>query len=512
MRTVEIAPFGSLGLIFVGVQLGLLNTDQNVIHRRRHFDWKHWLAWRLLFTDLLVLIWVVFGVQIAWFGFDSTNVSFQGSLDVLAINYSMVSIALIVSWMVILAVYETRSSRIIGAGSLEYRRIADASMRLFGLVAIIAFIFHISLARGYILVALPSGVVVIVLSRWVWRQWLGAKRRHGEFSSRVLLVGSPMSVRHLRDELAAHPEEGYRVVGECWASPAVRVPDSVKVPVYFHLDSVEQAMTETDADTLVVTGAEELTPENVRRLSWKLDGDRHELIVGASLTDVTGPRIRMRPVAGLPLMHVEVPRYDGPRHTGKRVLDFVGSLALILTLSPLLIVLSLAVKLSSHGPVLYKQERIGLNGEPFVMYKFRSMRLNADDELLTLLADQGRGDQPLFKVENDPRVTSAGRFLRKHSLDEFPQLFNVLMGDMSLVGPRPQRTGEVALYDDAARRRLLLKPGMSGMWQVGGRSSLSWEDSLRLDLFYVENWSLIGDIIILWRTFKAVISPGDEAK
>lgn len=491
--------------------MGSLSLGRNQVLARERFDWSNWLAWRLLATDLLVLVWVVFGVQIAWFGLDSTNVAFQGSLDALAVSYSAVSIALVLGWMVVLAVYETRSARVIGAGPLEYRLIADGSMRLFGLVAIIAFLFHINLARGYILVAFPSGVFFLILSRWVWRQWLGAKRRRGEFSSRVLLVGSPISVGFLRDELALHPEEGYRVVGECWASSTAQIPEDSKVPVYLHLDSVQKAMTETEADALVITSAEELTPENVRRLSWKLDGDRHQLIMGASLTDVAGPRIRTRPVAGLPLMHVEVPRYDGPRHAGKRVFDFLGSLSLIIVLSPLLLMLGVAVKLSSRGPTIYRQERIGLNGEPFLMYKFRSMRVNADEELSALLAAQGKGDRPLFKVENDPRVTSVGRFMRKHSLDEFPQLFNVLFGDMSLVGPRPQRMGEVALYNDAARRRLLVKPGMSGMWQVGGRSSLSWEDALRLDLFYVENWSLIGDVIILWRTFKAVLAPGNEA-
>jgi exopolysaccharide biosynthesis polyprenyl glycosylphosphotransferase len=474
-------------------------------------DWGKRLALRLLFTDLLVLIWVVFGVQIAWFGFDSANVAVQGTLDALAINYSTVSIVLILSWMIVLAVYDTRSTRVIGAGPLEYRLIADGSMRLFGLVAIVSFLFHINLARGYILVALPMGIVVLVLSRWVWRQWLSVKRRSGEYSARVLLVGSPGLVHHLREELARHPAEGYHVVGECWTGTGSEIPREPRTPVYLHLDSVGQAMEETNADTLAIAGGEELTPQNVRRLSWQLDGERQQLIVGASLTDVAGPRIRTRPVAGLPLIHVEVPRYDGPRHMGKRIFDWVGALALLIVLSPLLTVLALAVKLSSPGPIIYKQDRIGLNGKPFVMYKFRSMHVNADAELAALLASQGKGDRPLFKVDDDPRVTGIGRILRKHSLDEFPQLFNVLLGSMSLVGPRPQRTGEVALYDDAARRRLLVKPGMSGMWQVGGRSLLSWEDSLRLDLFYVENWSLVGDVIILWRTVKTVFAPGRGA-
>ncbi|MEA5456996.1 sugar transferase [Sinomonas sp. JGH33] len=491
--------------------MGTTNIEVRAQASGREQNWGKLLARRLLVTDLFVLVWVVFGVQIAWFGLDSANVAFQGSLDELAVNYSTVSVVLIAAWTVILAIYETRSARVIGAGPLEYRLIADASVRLFGLVAIVSFLFHINLARGYILVALPMGIFFLILSRWLWRQWLSVKRQVGEYSARVLLVGSPAMVGHLRDELLRHPEEGYHVVGECWTGDAATPSERAPVPVFRHLGAVDRAMAETQADTLVIAGGAELTPQNVRKLSWKLDGDRQQLIVGASLTDVAGPRIRTRPVAGLPLIHVDVPRYDGPRHLGKRIFDLVGSAVLILLLSPLFLFLALAVKLSGPGPIIYRQERVGLNAKPFMMYKFRSMRANADEELAKLLAQQGKGDLPLFKVENDPRITPIGAFLRKHSLDEFPQLFNVLFGSMSLVGPRPQRDGEVVLYDDAAQRRLLVKPGMSGMWQVGGRSSLSWEDSLRLDLFYVENWSLIGDIIILWRTLKAVVAPGKEA-
>ncbi|GGH11225.1 hypothetical protein GCM10011577_40400 [Pseudarthrobacter polychromogenes] len=164
------------------------------------------------------------------------------------------------------------------------------------------------------------------------------------------------------------------------------------------------------------------------------------------------------------------------------------------------------VKLTDGGPILYKQERVGFRGTTFQMLKFRSMKVGADAQLQALLAAQGSSATPLFKVDNDPRITSLGRLLRKFSLDELPQLLNVLGGSMSLVGPRPQREGEVALYDDAAHRRLYVSPGMSGLWQVSGRSNLSWEESIRLDLYYVENWSLMGDLIILFKTFKAVFA------
>jgi exopolysaccharide biosynthesis polyprenyl glycosylphosphotransferase len=327
-----------------------------------------------------------------------------------------------------------------------------------------------------------------------------------------LLVGSDGSVEHLARELARHPEEGYRVVAACVPNtPIGSTLPGTAIPIVGRISDALRVLPGTGADTVAVTSSDELGAQAVRQLSWGLEGGRQHLIVAPSLTEINGPRIHTRPVAGLPLIHVEMPRYEGSTLFTKRAFDIIGSALLIIGLSPLLVVLALAVRFTSPGPVLYRQERIGLNGEPFDMLKFRSMRVNADDELAALLAAQGRADSPLFKVENDPRVTPIGRFLRKHSLDEFPQLFNVFFGSMSLVGPRPQREGEVALYDAAARRRLLLKPGMSGLWQVGGRSALGWEDAIRLDLYYVENWSLFGDIVILWRTVRAVVAPGNEA-
>jgi exopolysaccharide biosynthesis polyprenyl glycosylphosphotransferase len=230
-----------------------------------------------------------------------------------------------------------------------------------------------------------------------------------------------------------------------------------------------------------------------------------------SLTDISGPRIHMRPVAGLPLVHIETPRFEGSKQARKRALDIVGSLSLIAVLMPLIASVALAVKLTSSGPLFYRQTRIGINGKPFGMIKFRSMVVNAHDQLAELLAAQGTSGTPLFKITDDPRITPIGRFMRKYSIDEVPQLFNVLRGDMSLVGPRPQVAGEVELYDEAARRRLNVKPGMTGLWQVSGRSTLSWEDAIRLDLYYVENWSFTGDLALLARTVQAVVAPGGGA-
>lgn len=478
---------------------------------QQYASWATAYGKRLFATDVLALVWVVFGVQIAWFGFDSRKVA--GSPADLALGYTTVSVVLIVAWLTVLSLYDTRGPRYIGTGAGEYRRIVDSAIRLFALVAIIAYVFKLDIARGYVFIAFPLGVLVLLLTRWMWRQWLNAQRRNGQYSSNVVLVGSTESVEHIARELMRHPEEGYRVVGACIPDGAFgSTLGSASVPVLGRIADTVTALRSIGADTVAVTSSDHLGAQAVRELSWELEGGREHLIVAPSLTEVNGPRIHTRPVAGLPLIHVEMPRYDGSTLLLKRTFDVVGAGLLALVLSPVLVALAIIVKLSSPGPALYRQERIGLRGEPFAMLKFRSMRVNADDELDALLSAQGRGDTPLFKIDDDPRITPIGRFLRRHSLDEFPQLFNVLLGSMSLVGPRPQRDGEVALYDAAARRRLLLKPGMSGLWQVGGRSSLSWEDAIRLDLYYVENWSLTGDIVILWKTVRAVFAPGEEAR
>ncbi|RWZ46659.1 sugar transferase [Labedella phragmitis] len=480
---------------------------------KRQRDWRRSYARRLAVTDLVALVWVVFGVQFLWLGNDGDAMSIRQPGDApLVVNYTVISIVLTGLWVLSLRLGGTHDYRVVGQGSTEYKLVADASGRLFGLVAIVAFLFKIDLARGYILLAFPVGILVLLFFRWAWRQWLAVEREQGRFASNVLLIGSEQSVRHIATQLARDTSAGYRVVG-AWVKgvPAGAVVDEVPVQTSEGSDSIVEALDSFGADTVVVTSSDALTAEELRELSWQLVPGVHHLVLAPSLTDVGGPRIHTRPVAGLPLIHVETPRNEGWKKYGKRWLDILGSAFFLLLLSIPLLAVALLVKLTSRGPVFYRQERVGLNGQPFQMLKFRSMRANADAELHTLLAAQGSDGKPLFKVKDDPRITPVGKFLRKYSVDEFPQLVNVLKGEMSLVGPRPQREAEVALYDNIAYRRLLIKPGMSGLWQVSGRSELSWEDAIRLDLFYVENWSLMGDIVILWRTVKAVVAPGASA-
>lgn len=475
-------------------------------------DWRRSYARRLFLTDFVILIWVVYAAQIAWFGAGWATLAAEEDSRINDLSYWAFSAILIAAWMWALSFTDSRSYRVIGTGSQEYIRVAVSSFRLFGVIAIIAFLTKTEVARGYLLISLPLGILTLILGRWVWRQWLIMKRQRGEYSAKVLLVGSLESVTQIARELQRNRAAGYEVVGAC--VPSGKIADSITgtgVPIMGTVDSVSRAVAATGADTVAITSTDELPPNRVKEISWGLEAGRQHLVLAPSIVDIAGPRIHVRPVAGLPLMHVETPRFTRGQAFVKRGFDVIATTFITLLLSPVLIAVALGVKATSSGPLLYKQERIGLRGEPFQMLKFRSMRVGADRELAALLAAQGTSATPLFKIKNDPRITPIGRLIRKFSLDELPQLFNVLGGSMSLVGPRPQIAEEVALYDEAARRRLLARPGITGLWQVSGRSSLDWEQTVRLDLYYVENWSLLGDLSILARTVRAVVAPGGTA-
>ena len=473
-------------------------------------DWAADYASRLALTDAIVITWAVFGAQFTRFGATTeTQAATITSRYDITLNYTLISVTLVLGWLLALAVHRTRDRRVVGAGSDEYMRIARASLQLFGVVAIFAYLFKVDIARGYILMTFPLGLAVLLLTRWLWRQWLIAKRSQGAFSDRVLLLGSLDSVVAIARDLMRARGTGYRIVGAVapGAHSTAHLPGT-KIPLTGNLDVVPERMAECGATTLIVTSSDELPPQRIREISWSLEPGRQHLVMAPALTDIGGPRVHTRPVAGLPLVHVETPSYEGPQAFWKRAFDLAGSGVLILLLSPLLLVIAAIVRLSTPGPVLFRQDRVGYQGTPFPMLKFRSMVVDAEQRLAELVeSDSARdaGNGVLFKMKDDPRVTRVGRVLRRYSLDELPQLFNVFAGQMSLVGPRPPLPREVEQYESHVHRKFLVKPGLTGLWQVSGRSSLSWEDSVRLDLYYVENWSVVGDLVLLWRTFRAVV-------
>lgn len=472
--------------------------------RGRAVEWPRAYARRLAGCDAIIVTVSVFGAQLMWFGIDTTEVTVPADLAWLTMSYTLISVALALVWLLGLSVAGTREHRIVGAGSEEYKRLVNVSVQVFALVAITGFALQFEFSRGYLLIALPAGLVLLLLERWLWRQWLGRARRHGAHSARCVVVGGAAAVRRITTTLMAQPEAGYLLVGAAVTDGAPMLENDLP---RCELETLMDAMRQFDADTVVVAGGHGLTPAEIRELAWSLEPDAHQLVMVPDLVDVAGPRIQTRPVAGLPLMHVETPTYRGAGRFMKRAIDVVGSVVGLVLFAPLLLVTAVAIRLDSRGPVLFRQRRVGVDGSSFRMLKFRSMSTDAEGRLAEVASDEPTAvNAMLFKLRSDPRVTRVGRVIRRFSVDELPQLVNVLTGSMSLVGPRPPLTQEVERYAAGDQRRLLVKPGLTGLWQVSGRSDLSWEESIRLDLYYVENWSLAGDAVILWRTIRAVLT------
>jgi exopolysaccharide biosynthesis polyprenyl glycosylphosphotransferase len=462
--------------------------------------WRRGYRLALIGSDLASVIVALLFAQSIRFGVGPMQI--LRSID----GYTAIGVALGLVWMAMLAANRSREVRILGSGTTEFQRVAKATGYAFGLFAVIIVLLKPDVARGYLLIALPVGLALLLSERFFWRSWLIARRREGLCLIGAVVVGNHQDATRVTNELIKHHHAGYRPVGVAYTDGTggaeFAAADGRNVPlVDYRLLSDTVRATHTRA--VIVAGELPGGKEAIQDLGWQLENSKTELILTSRLTDVAGPRIHMRPVDGLPMLHVDLPQYAGLNHTIKRGIDLALAGTAILLLSPVLAVVALAVFLEDRGPVLFRQERIGIAGERFTMFKFRSMVVDAEARL-ALLAKQNQGAGVLFKMKDDPRVTRVGAFIRRYSLDELPQLFNVLNGTMSLIGPRPPLPREVAAYEGRVNRRLLIKPGITGLWQVSGRSNLSWEESVKLDLYYVENWSVTTDFMILLKTVRAV--------
>lgn len=466
-------------------------------------DWRRRSSRLLGIVDAFVVIWAVVGAFIIRFGIEPEFVVAGQEL-----TYVWLSVALAIVWWFMLGAWNSRQSRILGSGPDEYKRVAAASLWLFGLVAIFSYVLRFDTARGYVGLALPVGLLGLLLGRWLIRQHLSIRRRQGRSMSRLLLLGGPGAVAHLASSLHGAKDAGYLPVAAYM--PGIQSATDVEPDSGLRIlgngadtHSIVSAIEACGADAVAVSAGVQLHPQTLRHLGWELASRNIGLIMAPALTDIAGPRIHTQQVAGLPLIHVTTPTLEGGQRVAKRLFDVAVSGLLILLASPAMALVAILIKLDGRGPVLFRQERVGMEGDRFLMLKFRSMVVDAESRL-TELETRNEGSGPLFKMKNDPRITRMGGFLRRFSIDELPQLFNVLAGSMSLVGPRPPLPREVEAYENDVRRRLLVKPGLTGLWQVSGRSNLSWQDSVRLDLYYVENWSLAGDLVIILRTVRAV--------
>ena len=418
-------------------------------------------------------------------------------------NLVVIDATVTLVWLLALQVARAYEVRNVSVGAEEYKRMMRGTALLVGALAFVCYVGDTKLARHLLIVVIPFGFVLHCVARYVGRKTVHARRKSGRWCSQILVIGTRESVRDLVAVTRRAPYAGLVVVGACIDDDAVGAEVAAGVPILGSIAEAALTAAAVDADVVALAGSG-MAARGLRELGWQLEGTGRDLVMAPGLTEVAGPRVHVSPVEGLPLMWVDQPQFTGLSRIMKRVLDIVGALLLIVLASPVFLLAAILVRLTSHGPALYRHTRLGQYGGGFTVYKFRSMYDDADRLRAGLLDDNEADGGLLFKIRRDPRVTPVGRILRKFSLDELPQLLNVLGGSMSLVGPRPPLPEEVERYHTDVRRRLLVKPGMTGLWQVSGRSDLSWDEAVRLDLYYVENWSLPLDLVIIARTVWAV--------
>ncbi|MFT4232166.1 MAG: sugar transferase [Leucobacter sp.] len=460
----------------------------------RRMKWERRVRWRLRLSDAAVVLLAIGASALLERSFGELRPTDWAACAVLG---SL--------WYLLLGGMRSREPKCLGTGAAEYQRVANATVLTFGAVAICALAFDWRGGRVLLFATLAAGLLGLLLSRWAWRRWLRRQRADGRYALRTLVVGERADVEYVIRTLRAG-DQGFHVIGATLfgTDRAPLVVGGHRYQVHGSIDKVAAVAARIGADTVVVASRPENDPSFVRELSWKLEGTAANLVLSNQVTDVVGPRISFRPVEGLPMLQITIPSYEGGYHLLKRGLDICVSALALVFIAAMTPLLALLIRLDSEGPILFSQQRVGRDGRLFKMYKFRTMVVDAEERLGELM-EMNEGAGVLFKMKHDPRVTRVGAVLRKLSLDELPQFWNVLRGDMSVVGPRPPLPSEVTAYDGTVVRRLYVKPGITGPWQVSGRSDLSWEESVRLDLSYVENWSLMNDLQIMWRTARVMV-------
>jgi len=413
--------------------------------------------------------------------------------------------AVVVAWALLIAAFGGYAERRLGSGNDEYRRVVVAGLTAVTLLTFAGALLPVTGLRRLMLVAVPVATVATLLGRLLNRRRMQSARRRGLMTKRVVLVGRDVAAVDMARRLRRDATAGFRVVGACVPRPGESTALAEEgVPVLGGLHEVLKALDEVGGDAVVVSSASETAAQYLRDLAWRLEGTNIEVLVGPGLIEVAPNRLQLRPTTSLPLIQIQEPEFRGWRRLVKSLIDRTVAAVLLLLAAPGMLGIALAVRFTSSGPAFFRHRRIGKRGREFDLLKFRSMVTDADDKIESLMT-LNEGNAVQFKMRNDPRITGIGGFLRKYSLDELPQLINVLTGDMSLVGPRPHVTREVEQYGPDMHRRLLVKPGITGLWQVSGRSDLDWEETVELDVRYVENWSLGLDLTILWRTARAVL-------
>lgn len=458
----------------------------------------------LPFTALLIDLGVMVGVGlVAIVGRRELDI-FTASTNVEK-NVSVAGPLIILGWLAAIAVAGGYKSDIFGAGMDEFKRVFNSSLVAAGLAGVGCYLARFDLSRGFFLLAFTIGIPGLLVGRVALRRTIQAARNHGQLRQRVLIAGSRSHVDEVASVLRRETWLGYDIVGALTPEYDLGEETATGIPVLGNANEATSAVKDHAADVIFFAGGSVGASSQLRRTLWQLERHHVQVVVAPSVTDISGERIKIRPVGGLPLILIDPPTWSDASRWGKRTFDLLGATLLILLFAPLLAFTAAQIKMHDGGPVFFRQTRIGKDREEFGCFKFRTMVVNAEAMVAALREKQGQ-EALLFKMKDDPRVTRPGRWLRRLSVDELPQLFNVWLGDMSLVGPRPQVAAEVAMYDDSMSRRLHVRPGMTGLWQVSGRNDLTPDEAIRLDLYYVDNWSMLQDVSILARTLGAVLT------
>jgi exopolysaccharide biosynthesis polyprenyl glycosylphosphotransferase len=418
---------------------------------------------------------------------------------------ALVGAPLVLAWLAVIALRGGYDRGVFGAGADEYKTVVGSSYLTAAMLGIGCYLIQFELSRGFFVFTFLIGPALLATGRYCLRRGLHRARRMGSLTQRTVIVGDADHVDAVASVFGRETWLGYDVLGAITPASDSTVATDGGVPVLGDVKEAAALVRAYGAEVVLVAGGGFENPHALRELAWDLESDDVQVIMAPGVTDVSSERIRVRPVAGLPLLHVDRPRSQNALRWAKRSFDIVGSALMLSLAAPLMLWTAFQIKRNDGGPVLFRQTRVGSDGSYFTCLKFRSMVVDAEHVLVDLHEQTGY-EQGLFKMQQDPRITQPGRWIRRYSLDELPQLINVLRGDMSLVGPRPPLPSEVDRYTLTQSRRLRVRPGLTGLWQVSGRSDLSWDESVRLDLYYVDNWSMIQDIVILVRTVGAVLS------
>ncbi|MEU2724127.1 sugar transferase [Streptomyces smyrnaeus] len=463
---------------------------------RPAIDWEQRYRRTVIASDTVATAFVVAAIGIFFGARDAAN--WHEKWGILAFGTELLVLGA-------LAVSRAWAPAALGEGAEEFRRLGRSLFTAAVVLALGGIALTSRNIKLWIFVAIPAIALVTMTARYLLRLSLHKQRTEGKCLRPVLAAGSPATVRDLIARVRKFPHLGWRVEAVC--TPDGLGPDGDHldgVPVVGRLADVAGHVRRDGYRVVAVTPDPHWSPDQLQRLAWNLEGSDAEMVVAPVLMEVAGPRLHVDAVLGIPLLRVSMPAFTGVRRAVKEAVDRMGAALLLVLFAPLMVLVGLLVLADSRGGAFYRQRRVGKDGREFTILKFRTMVAGAD-RARAELADRNEGAGLLFKLRRDPRVTRVGAVLRRHSIDELPQLFNVLTGSMSLVGPRPPLPEESAAYGPDIRRRLLVKPGLTGLWQISGRSDLPWEEAVRLDLRYVEDWSLALDAVILWKTLRVVL-------